>query len=232
MNDQSPQPEQSMFETVLASTVHDMKNSLSMLLSQLDNISDHLDRETGNQLAINDLRYQANRINISLMELLTLYKLEKKQVGIQFAEVIVIDFIEDCIAAYSMLANNKGIRLEMECDDSLIWFFDPDMVGIAIKNIIGNCIRYTQSQVLVSARPVKGRLLIRIDDDGPGYPENMLEDPEQMMNRVNFNTGSTGLGLYFAATIAQRHQRQDRQGNIRLENDSRLGGGSFQVILP
>ena len=222
----------SMFETVLASTVHDMKNSLSMLLSQLDNISDKLDRDTENQQSVNDLRYQANRINISLMELLTLYKLEKKQVGIQFAEVIVVDFLEDCIAAHSLLAANRGLKLDMQCDDSLMWFFDPDMVGIAINNIIGNCMRYTSSQVRVSASLENGQLSICIDDDGPGYPQHMLQDIEQIMNRVDFNSGSTGLGLYFAATIAQRHQRQGRHGNIQVENGDRLGGGSFRINLP
>lgn len=229
---QSPEPDQSMFETVLASTVHDMKNSLSLLLSQLDNISDSLERETDNQLAVNDLRYQASRINISLMELLTLYKLDKKQVGIQFNEVIVVDFIADCIAAYSLLAENKDIQLDMQCDDALIWFFDPDMVGIAINNIIGNCIRYTKSKVLVSAELYNGQLSIRIDDDGQGYPENMIDEPEQLMKKINFNTGSTGLGLYFAATIAQRHQRQHRCGNIQIDNDSPIGGGCFQINLP
>lgn len=231
MTDTSPDSNKSMFETVLASTVHDMKNSLSLLLSQLDNISERLEHDSKNQQDVNGLRYQANRINISLMELLTLYKLEKKQVGIQFAEVIVVDFLEDCIAAHSQLAANRGIQLDMQCDDSIMWFFDPDMVGIAINNIIGNCLRYTKTEVQVSARLNQGQLSINIDDDGPGYPQKMLQDTEQFMNKVNFNTGSTGLGLYFAAAIAERHQRQNRQGRIQLQNHDQ-GGGSFQFNLP
>ena len=222
----------SMFETILASTVHDMKNSLSLLLSQLDNISDQLSHESKYSHSVSDLRYQAGRINISLMELLTLYKLEKKQVGVHINEVVVADFVEDCIAAHTPLAQSKNIQLDSDCDDSLIWFFDPDMVGIAINNIIGNCLHYTRSQVRVSARVADRQLQIRIDDNGTGYPENMLADPEQLGRQVNFNTGSTGLGLYFAETIAQHHQRQGKQGNIQLENGSQLGGGCFQMTLP
>lgn len=232
MSDSSANTDQSMFETVLASTVHDMKNSLSLLLSQLDNISDRLHQDTENQRAVNDLRYQANRINISLMELLTLYKLEKKQIGIHFAEIMVVDFLEDCIAAHSQLAASKGLKLELQCDDSIMWFFDPDMVAIALNNIIGNCLRYTATQVQVTASLKKGYLCIDIDDDGPGYPQNMLQEIDRFENRVNFNTGSTGLGLYFAASIAQRHKRKDRQGRIQLKNHGTSGGGNFQICLP
>ena len=222
----------SLFETVLASTVHDMKNSLSLLLSQLDSISERLEQDTENRESVSDLRYQANRINVSLMELLTLYKLEKKQIGVQINEVIVADFLMDCIAAHSLLAENKRIQLDMDCDDSLIWFFDPDLVAIALNNIIGNCLRYSESKVQVSAHTEDRKLFIRIDDDGQGYPDSMLVTPEQLGKKINYNTGSTGLGLFFAATIAQNHQRQERQGRIQLNNDGDLGGGTFQITLP
>ena len=224
--------DQSMFETVLASTVHDMKNSLSLLLNQLDIISERLQQDAENQQTVSGLRYEANRINISLMELLTIYKLEKKQLGMQINEVIVADFIEDCVATHTPLAASKGIQLDIECDDSLIWFFDPDMVSIAINNIIGNSIRYTETQVLVSVKTLEGLLVIQIDDDGSGYPQNMLTEPENFIKRVDYSTGSTGLGLFFAATIANQHQRQGQQGKIQLQNGHLLPGGSFQIFLP
>jgi len=201
---------QSLFETVLASTVHDMKNSLSLLMGQLDNLSLRLEVGSENQQAVSSIRYESSRINQSLMQLLTLYKLENNQLFIQISEVEVVDFIEDCIATHSLLAENNGIQLEVDCDDSIIWFFDQDMVGIAIKNILGNSIRYTGKQVIVSVKVVEGHLVIQIDDDGPGYPENMIENPDQFIKKVNYSTGSTGLGLFFSATI----------------------GGSFQITLP
>ncbi|MCP4078516.1 MAG: HAMP domain-containing histidine kinase [Gammaproteobacteria bacterium] len=223
---------QSLFETVLASTVHDMKNSLSLLMGQLDNLSLRLEVGSENQQAVSSIRYESSRINQSLMQLLTLYKLENNQLFIQISEVEVVDFIEDCIATHSLLAENNGIQLEVDCDDSIIWFFDQDMVGIAIKNILGNSIRYTGKQVIVSVKVVEGHLVIQIDDDGPGYPENMIENPDQFIKKVNYSTGSTGLGLFFSATIAHNHHRSDRQGSIHLSNDGLLNGGSFQITLP
>lgn len=222
----------SVFETVLASTVHDMKNSLSLLMGQLDTISERLALDSENQQAVSGLRYEANRINVSLMELLTLYRLEKKQIGIHVVEVIMADFIEDCFATHSILAASKGINLDMDCDDSLIWFFDPDLMGIAINNIIGNSIRYTQSCVLVSVNTRQDSLVIQIDDDGAGYPQSMLTEAENFTTKIDSSTGSTGLGLFFAETIASKHKRLHRQGSTQLKNGRLLSGGSFRIVLP
>ena len=49
---------------------------------------------------------------------------------------------------------------------------------------------------------------------------------------ISFETGSTGLGLYFADIVARLHQAGDATGCIRLSNDSRLGGGCFTLELP
>ena len=224
--------DRALFETVLASTVHDMKNSLSLLLGQLDVISEKLAQDRENQQAVSTLRYEAGRINYSLMELLTLYRLEKKQLGMNISEVIVLDFIEDCMADHSIMAANKGIRLEIDCDEELIWFFDLDLVGIAINNILGNTIRYSRELVKIGVTTRDGMLLIQIDDDGSGYPQKLLDAVDDFSSGINAQTGSTGLGLYFAATIADSHQRHARQGHIRLQNAVALSGGSFQLFLP
>lgn len=225
-------PEHSLFETILSSTIHDMKNSLSQLLAQLDEVSYHLKLEDKDQLAFSNLRYEASKINLSLMQLLSLYKLEKKQVNIQIGEVEVIDFIEDCVAAHSLMASNKKIRIDVDCDESLIWFFDSNFVGIVINNILGNSIRYAKNRVLVTAKMIDNQHIIQIDDDGEGYPESMLKQPGQYIKHVDFKTGSTSLGLFFSEVIADSHIRAGQKGLIRLDNKQLLDGGCFQLILP
>ncbi len=228
--------DKSLFETVLASTVHDMKNSLSLVLAQLDQISQQINPAPENQQTISTLRYEASRINLSLMQMLTLYKLDNHQLQVNTVEVEMADFIDDCIASHSLLAQNKNIRLEVECDDFLVWFFDPDMISIAINNIIGNSIRYTRTRVLVSVRNCQRAshqgLIIEISDDGEGYPEIMLEEPENFIKRVNYSTGSTGLGLFFSATVASSHTKGDHSGSIKLDNQSAWNGGRFELFLP
>ena len=224
--------EQSLFATVLASTVHDMKNSLSLLASRLDRIAQQLETDDKSRECVAGIRYESSRINLSMMQLLSLYKIDNQQFKVQLSEVEVADFIEDCVAAHSPVAASNGIQIDIDCDDALIWFFDPDLVGIAVNNVIGNSIRYSKSRLGVEVSVFEQQLKITINDDGEGYPDIMLQDPEHFMHNANYSTGSTGLGLFFSATVARYHQRNGRQGRIELSNDSSLGGGRFTIYLP
>ncbi|WP_150300024.1 histidine kinase [Pseudomonas profundi] len=77
-----------------------------------------------------------------------------------------------------------------------------------------------------------GQLAIAICDDGEGYPPAMIERQSEYVMGIDLSTGSTGLGLYFGERIARLHQRNGIQGRIELSNDSSLGGGNFQILLP
>jgi len=222
----------SLFETVLASTVHDMKNSLSLLLARLEDISLQLEQEHDLNRPVSALRYEAGRINGLLMQLLAMYKLERKQLEITMVEVDVIAFVEDCIAAHSPEAEQSGISLEYDCDEELLGFFDPDLIGIAINNILGNSIRYSRSRVLLAVQPVDSGLQFTVADDGEGYPREMIDNQGQYARRIDSSSGSTGLGLFFSDSIARLHRRGDRNGRIELANGPPLGGGCFRLTLP
>ena len=225
-------PEDSLFETVLASTVHDMKNSLGLLLARLEDITLQLEREHSLNSPVSALRYEAGRINTLLMQLLSLYKLDRNQLTVHPVEVDLIEFVEDCIAAHAAVAEQSGIALEQDCDEELLGFFDPDLVGIAINNILGNSIRYSRSRVLLAVRPSDDGLEFTVADDGEGYPQAMIENQGQYARRIDSSSGSTGLGLFFSDTVARLHRRGGRDGRISLDNGEPLGGGRFRLSLP
>ena len=41
-----------------------------------------------------------------------------------------------------------------------------------------------------------------------------------------------GLGLFFAATLAQMHINGEQRGYIEIDNNSHLGGARFSLYLP
>jgi len=224
--------DQSIFETLLASSIHDMKNSLGLVMHELETIGAQLENDLEKISSISSLRYEASRINTSLMELLALYKIEKKQLDIHKDETYLIELIEDCLAAHTFLAKSKGIALELDCDDELVWFLDTNLMRIVLNNILSNSIRYSKSKILISAFIIDKQLCLQIDDDGVGYPEAMIEATKHIQYHIDASSGSTGLGLYFSHEIANKHQRQDIKGRINLKNKDKLSGGCFQVFLP
>lgn len=219
------------FSTVLASTVHDMKNSLSLILNSLQEITQQLKKidPESNQVAV--LQYQATRLNGLLVQLLALYKAEQKQLPLNINYQDVFDFIEEQVIAHEELLENKNIDVSFDVEDELEWAFDSELMATVINNVITNNIRYTKSRIHLEASIVDAMLEIRIMDDGPGYPEAMLNNQNDVILGINQSTGSTGLGLYFAGQVASMHNRNNIEGTIHLSNSAE-SGGIFTIRIP
>lgn len=221
------------FATVLASSVHDMKNSVGMLLSSIEAILQHSPPTNAMQAKnFSTLHYEASRINGELIQLLTLYRMDNRFLPLRVDQYYVIDVLEEQIARNIHLYQISGIQVELVCDENLYWYYDLDLIGGVIHNIIVNCIRYTRSKLCISASVVDDFLCFSVIDDGNGYPESMLSNPSGGVEDAQFSRGATHLGLYFADVIASLHTQGDRQGFIKLTNEGVLGGGVFCLFIP
>lgn len=221
------------FNSILMSFIHDIKNSLLMSLSSLESLYQQLDElqpEHKNQIAL--IQYELRRINNSLVELLSLYKMENQLFSVQEDQYNVYDYLEELIINNKPLSSKQNFSIKLECDEEVEWFFDKDLIGTIINSTINNSIRYAKSKVILNAEICNGFLEIKIEDDGSGFPEKMFNRPDTLETAINMNTGSTGLGLYFAEQIAHIHKNGERTGITRIDNKSRLGGGRFTLCLP
>ncbi len=221
------------FSTVIASTVHDMKNSLAMLTQAHGQWLAQFPSELLNCREHGLIEYEFARLNGLLVQLLGLYKLGVNQLPLRPAYHELEDFLEAQLARQHEVLNSRHIvaRCELEAFD-LLGFFDQELVGSVVANIITNSIRYARSTLLVRAWQEPEQLVLSICDDGEGYPAAMLDQQSDYVLGLNHSTGSTGLGLYFAGRIAALHERNGLRGHIEISNGGPLGGGEFRIYLP
>ena len=130
----------------------------------------------------------------------------------------------------SAKANN--VELICQCDDKLNGYFDEGLIRGVIDNLIGNGLRYTKDKLLLSAEQIDGFVVLRVDDNGTGYPDEMLQAQQAEDDHNRIAQGRTQLGLYFASMVAKMHKNGDAVGKIKLENNGQLDGGSFSIWLP
>jgi nitrogen-specific signal transduction histidine kinase len=71
-----------------------------------------------------------------------------------------------------------------------------------------------------------------VADDGPGFPDFMLNNASPDMHTLDLRHGHTGLGIFFAKLIAQAHHNKNQRGQVKLENNGKLSGGNFSLTLP
>ena len=219
-------------EMLLASSIHDMKNSIAMLLNSVDRLSsDNLSQEkTDKHLA--HLRYEASRLNNDLIHLLGVYRMQEQELPIAIDEHEVHDLLHHQYLKNQILLTKSNIEFELDCDEDEIWYFDNELIGGVINNILVNAVRYCEKHICLSARIENNQMCIEVSDDGQGYPENMLHSPEKPLKSIDFRTGSTSLGLYFASKVANLHKKGDLCGHVSLKNGGKYGGGVFAIFLP
>ncbi|WP_159812707.1 sensor histidine kinase KdpD [Pseudomonas sp. 18058] len=221
------------FSTVIASTVHDMKNSLAMLMQAHSQWLARLPpaQREGSELGVIDFEFA--HLNGMLVQLLGLYKLGVNQMPLQPAYHELDDFIEAQLAAHQEVFASRGIIATYEIDPLCpLGFFDRELIASVLGNCINNAIRYARESLLITVSDEAGQLVLTINDDGAGYPTEMLERQADYVQGINHSSGSTGLGLYFAHRIAVLHQRNGVEGRTQISNGGPLGGGLFSLFLP
>jgi two-component system osmolarity sensor histidine kinase EnvZ len=100
----------------------------------------------------------------------------------------------------------------------------------ALDNLIGNAVRYGSSAE-VSMVLTDKFLRLRVEDDGPGIPENRRAEAQRPFTRLDSSRnqdkgGSVGLGLAIATDIARAHG-----GVLRLGESERLGGLRADIVI-
>jgi two-component system osmolarity sensor histidine kinase EnvZ len=106
----------------------------------------------------------------------------------------------------------------------------PQALKRCLMNLINNAARYGH-EVWVSASIATEALTMRVEDDGPGIPEDKFKDVFQPFFRLegsrNMATGGVGLGLSIARDIAHSHG-----GDITLSASKTHGGLKASLVVP
>jgi len=223
-------PDISMF---LASSVHDMKNSISILIGGLEQVLEQVSPASFPAYQdVTHMVYESKRINSNLIQLLTLYKVGQHMYPFDPLPQSISEFTSIIFSQQETLLQSKGITWEMDCDEALYWQFDEALVGGVISHALNNAIHYTKDKIRLAIHKSNEMLELRVEDNGSGFPARMVQEGLDAMHGTDFQGGSTGLGLYFSAMVAKMHHRRGKTGEISLENGGAYNGGCFVLRLP
>ncbi|MGB7404371.1 MAG: ActS/PrrB/RegB family redox-sensitive histidine kinase [Pacificimonas sp.] len=96
-----------------------------------------------------------------------------------------------------------------------------------LLNLVDNAIRFADSEVVLAATIDTDRVAIHIEDDGPGFPPDLLPrlgDPWAGPSRSA--SGGTGLGIFIAVTLLER-----TGARVRFRNQ-KTGGARVAIDWP
>jgi len=122
--------------------------------------------------------------------------------------------------------HDKGPAIDIVIGDDVRFRGDTgDFLEMA-GNLLDNACKWCEQQVRISARQDPQGLLIKVEDDGPGVPEEAAEALLQRGTRLDESTPGHGIGLAIVKEIAESYR-----GTLEIGR-SALGGAEFRILLP
>ena len=219
------------FTTVLASSIHDMKNSLGIVLNSIDEMVHNLG-DTLPAIQLAKLQCEAQQVNDNLVQLLALYKMENQGLAVNIDEYFVRDFLEEMLSSAKAMFKMRNIELDIHCPADLAWYYDRDLIAGALRNAVNNALRYAKTKIRIVAEESHHYLVLSVHDDGKGYSEDIMNNGRTQGHGMDFSSGNTGLGLFFTSRVVELHNNKGRHGAIEFGTSDVLGGARFSIKLP
>lgn len=213
---------------------HELKTPLAAIRLLTDSIlqTDNIDPATTREF-VADIGQEAERLSRITEDLLRLTRLDSGVLD-PAQPTDVKPVLEQVMRMMDLVAKEKGVKLTCQAQAGCMATATPDEIHQVIYNLTDNAVKYTGrgGSVQVSLQRQGTRALLRVEDNGPGIPEEDLPRVFQRFYRVDKArsraAGGTGLGLSIVSDTVKR-----RGGWVEAANRPE-GGAVFTVtwLLP
>ncbi len=214
-----------------AGFMHEFNNPLAIVAGRIEVL---LDERKEDRALCGDLDQMLKEARyMSKIATTLLQALRRERGGEVFEASVPQKALEDALAALGPSAAAQGVKLVEEIAEAPRVDVPEHVVGEVVRGLLNNALQALLAQrngtVWVRLDPYRtagASVVIRIEDNGPGVPENIR--PHLFEPFISHSSGRErlGLGLFLAASLLDMYD-----GRIRYETRE-SGGASFVVELP
>ena len=235
-----------------ANVSHEFRTPLTMISGPVAQLAESSDLSSESKRLLDIVQRNIHRMLRLVSQQLDFNKLENDTLKLSVRQVDVIAQLADLTDVFRMNAEEKGIAFKAYgLEDSVKVWVDDDKLDKICFNLLSNALKFTPYGGKVefsfdvishdeaaglfpmTAQDVDTRYLkIAVRDSGKGIPADQLEKVFERYYQVEHQVGvdinwGTGIGLYFARTLAMMHH-----GYLKAENQPVGTGAIFTLILP
>ena len=215
----------------IASASHELKTPITIIRGFAETLQDmkNLPQDMMDDILEKIVR-NCHRMDNLVKNLLTLADIENiPLMNTQYCDLEAL--LQECKRVVLSIYPLASIQIQKPLG-SITAEVDPGLLELAILNLLGNAVKYSQSpaQVSISMHQNPDEVQISIRDQGVGISPEDLEHIFERFYTVNKahsrKLGGAGIGLSLVKTIVEKHE-----GIIQVT--SAIGKGStFTVCLP
>lgn len=214
-----------------ADVAHELRTPIHVLRGNLEGMLDGVYEATSEQ--INSMLEEIRLLTRLVDDLQTISLAEAGQLPLYFAEVDIVELLEDVRTSFSAQAEELSVILKLDIpDEKLVIQADADRLDQVLGNLVGNALRHTPAEACIrlEAESSERGVRLRISDEGQGIPSEDLPFIFDRFYRAEKSrsrkSGGSGLGLAIARELIRLHG-----GEINVESE--VGKGTtFNIELP
>jgi two-component system sensor histidine kinase KdpD len=218
---------------MLTSLSHDLRTPLASILGAattlLANIGLYDTERIKEMLQV--VREEAERLDRFVGNLLDMSRLEAGALGSKPQMVDISDAVAAARARMVRRISSHKVREEIP-DDLPFASADPLLLEQALVNLLDNAVKYAPagSAIFVTARAMDDRIVLAVEDEGPGIPLSELPhifDKFYRVRKADHGVAGTGLGLSVARGFVEAFS-----GTLAAGNRSDRNGAIFTLTIP
>jgi two-component system phosphate regulon sensor histidine kinase PhoR len=217
----------------VANVSHELRTPLTAIRGYVDALREGPLEANERERFLGIIERQAARMERLVRDLLRLASLDAREEPIENEPCSLVEVLAAVTRDLSPSVDQKQQRVTIDvAPDAAAIVIDVSKLQDALRNILENASSYSPpgSRIHLSAVREGDRVVLRVEDEGPGIPETDLERIFERFYRVDKarsrESGGTGLGLSIVKHLVQR-----LSGDVRAANRPE-GGAVFTVRLP
>ena len=191
-----------------ADAAHELRTPLAALRAQAQ-VARGSTRDAERARALDNVISGCDRAAHLVDQLLTLARLEPDTFQAQREPCDLRAVAQAAIGELAPIALAKNIDIELDAAAPIRVSGDARLLGILLRNLIDNAIRYSPPGSLARVRVAEdgGRPFLTVTDEGPGVPRAERDRLGRRFHRLpGTDATGTGLGLSIAKRIAELHR--------------------------
>ena len=211
---------------------HDLKTPLTSIVAYLTMLEDHPDMPEEERKAYTHIALEKSiRLGELINEFFDITRYNLQNIELEPVEIDLTMMLEQLADELYGVLQEKKLTCEVDVEEDLMIYGDPDKLARVFDNILRNAIAYcyADTEIRIEAKMKDGDIEITFTNAGDKIPGDMLQTIFEKFYRVDGSrstgTGGAGLGLAIAKQIVELHG-----GRILAKSDDNRT--QFVVTLP